>query len=176
MANLTRTLTQRLRQLFLLLAEALIVFYLALDALAAPIFRPLIGWFAKLRFVIRLQDLVAALPPYGILALLAIPFAIAEPAKLFAVILFATGRPIVGGALFILAYFVTFVVVERIYSAGRDKLRTIGWFARLMDWLFGFRDSVLAFVRATRAAALVRAVRRRLGAVIARLRLRLGLG
>ncbi len=172
----TQKAAQRSRQLFLLFAEALIIFYLALDALAAPFFRPLIRWFAKLRFVIRLQDVVAALPPYAILALLAIPFAVAEPTKLLAVILFATGHRFVGAVLFIVAYFVTFVVVERIYAAGRDKLRTIGWFARLMDWLFNFRDRVLAWVRATQAWAFFNAVKRRAAEIIARLRLRFGLG
>ena len=40
-------------------------------------------------------------------------------------------------------------MIERVYSAGRDKLRTIGWFARLMDWLIDFRDRVFAWVPAT---------------------------
>ena len=142
---------------------------------AAPLFRPLIRWFSKLRFVIRLQDVIAALPPYAILVLLAVPFAVAEPAKLYAVILLATGHVVIGVVIFVLAYFVTFVVVERIYSAGRDKLRTIGWFARLIDWLFDFRDRVLAFVRATRAWAIFCAVKRRMAGTIARLRLRFGL-
>ena len=82
----------------------------------------------------------------------------------------------VGVVLFVLAYFVTFVVVERIYAAGRDKLRTIGWFARLIDWLFNFRDRVLAWVRATQAWAFFNAVKRRAAEIIARLRLRFGLG
>jgi hypothetical protein len=167
---------QRLRHLFLLLAEALIIVYLALDALVAPFFRPLIRWFSKLRFVIRLQDVIAGLSPYAVLVLLAVPFAIAEPAKLLAVILFATGHEIVGIVLFVLAYFISFVVVERIYSAGRDKLRTIGWFARLMDWLFDFRDRVLAWMRATQAWAFFNAFKRRTAEIIARLRLRFGLG
>ncbi len=177
MSSWTQKAAQRVRQLFLLVAEALIIVYLALDALAAPLFRPLIRWFSKLRFVIRLQDVVAALPPYAILVLLAIPFAIAEPAKLsrrHSV----RHRPRDGRASLSssLAYFVTFVVVERIYSAGRDKLRTIGWFARLIDWLFDFRDRVLAFVRATQAWAFFCAVKRRMAGIIARLRLRFGLG
>jgi hypothetical protein len=172
----TQIAAQRLRHLFLLFAEALIIVYLALDALAAPFFSPLIRWFSKLRFVIRLQDVIAGLPPYAILVLLAVPFAVAEPAKLLAVILFATGHAIVGIVLFLLAYFVSFLVVERVYSAGREKLRTIGWFARLMDWLFDFRDRVLAWVRATQAWASFNVVKRRTAEIIARLRLRFGLG
>jgi hypothetical protein len=167
---------QGLRQFLLLLAEGLIIFYLALDALIEPIFRPFLRWLAQLRFIIRLEALVAALPPYGILALLAIPFALAEPAKLYALILFATGHAIAGLALFVLAYFVSFVVVERIYSAGKDKLRTIGWFAKSIDWLFDFRDRVLAWVRATEAWVFFVAFKRRAAAVVTRLRVRFGLG
>jgi hypothetical protein len=167
---------QRARQIFLLFAEALIIVYLAVNALVAPVYRPLQRWFSKLEFVARLQDRVAELPPYAILLLLGIPFAIAEPAKLWAVILFATGHEKIGITIFVLAYFVTFIVVERVYSAGRDKLRTIGWFAALLDWLFAFRDQVLAWVRATQAWALFHTVKRRVGDFIWRLRVRLGLG
>jgi hypothetical protein len=164
------------RQFFLLVAEALIIFYLALDALVEPIFRPLLRWLAKLRFVVRFEAFVAGLPPYGALAALAVPFALAEPAKLYALILFATGHPIVGLVIFVLAYFVSFVVVERVYSAGREKLRTIGWFARTMDWLFDFRDRVLAWARATQGWALFVAVKRRAAEAVTRLRMRFGWG
>ncbi|VFU07169.1 hypothetical protein [Methylocella tundrae] len=165
-----------LRRFLLLGAEALIIFYLTLDALVAPVFRPLIRWLAKLRFVIRLEHLVAELPPYGILALLAIPFALAEPAKVYALFLFATGHELVGITVFVLAYFVSFVVVERVYSAGRDKLRTIGWFARLMDWLFAFRDRLIAWAKSTEAWAFFLRVKRRGADILRRLRLRFGLG
>lgn len=169
-----RHAAQRARQVFLLFAEALIIVYLAVNAVVAPIYRPLQRWFSKLEFVIRLQDRIAGLPPYGILVLLGIPFAIAEPAKLWAVILFATGHELVGATIFVLAYFVTFVVIERVYSAGRDKLRTIGWFAKLMDWLIAFRDQVFAWIRRTGAWALFHTVRRRLGDLLRRLRVGLG--
>jgi hypothetical protein len=48
-----------------------------------------------------------------------------------------------------LAYLVSLVVAERIYNAGRAKLRTITWFAKLMDWLIGNRDRLLAWARTT---------------------------
>ncbi len=170
------SMAQILRRILLRSAEALIIFYLALDALVAPLFRPLLRWLAQLRFVIRLEDFVASLPPYAILALLAAPFALAEPAKLYALILFATGHVIVGLVVFVLAYLVSFVIVERIYSAGRTKLRTILWFARLMDWLVGFRDRLIAWAKATQAWAFAVRIRRRGAEVARRLRLRFGLG
>src|ERR1700730_9488172 len=43
------------------------------SCIVTSVFRPLLRWVARLRFVIRLQDIVAALPSYAILALLAVP-------------------------------------------------------------------------------------------------------
>ena len=164
-----------LRRLLLLAVEGLIIFYLALDALVAPVFRPLLRWLAKLRFVIRFERLVADLPPYAILALLAIPFGIAELAKVYAVFLIATGRERTGWTIFILAYLVSFIFVERTYNAGKAKLRTIGWFAKIMDWLAAFRDGLLAWVRSTPAFAFFSRLKRRFAGVIRRWRLRFGL-
>ncbi|MEJ0095845.1 MAG: hypothetical protein WDN46_21280 [Methylocella sp.] len=165
-----------LRRVLLLIAEALIVVYVTLDALVTPLFRPLVRWFAKLRFVIHLQEIVARLPPYGILTLLAIPFAIAEPAKVYAVFLFATGHETMGLIIFVGAYFISIVVMERIYSTGRDKLRTITWFAKLMDFLFAFRDRLIAWAKATPVWIFTARIKQRAGAMIKQLRLRFGLG
>ncbi|MGH6851859.1 MAG: hypothetical protein ACREDJ_01415, partial [Methylocella sp.] len=80
-----------LRRVILLPAKAVVVLYLVLDGIVAPVFRPLLRWVARLRFVIRLEDIVAALPPYAILALLSVPFAFAEPAKFYALYLMTEG-------------------------------------------------------------------------------------
>jgi hypothetical protein len=56
-----------LRRFVLLAAKAVVVVYVILDGIVRPIFRPLLRWVSRLRFVIRLQDIVAALPPYAIL-------------------------------------------------------------------------------------------------------------
>jgi hypothetical protein len=139
-----------LRRLFLLAAKAVVVLYVVLDGIVTPVVRPLLGWVARLRFVIRLQDIVAALPPYAILALLAVPLAVAEPAKIYALYLMTEGQLVTGLGTISMAYLVSLLVVERIYYAGRIKLATIPWFAKLMDWLIGVRDRLLAWARATR--------------------------
>ncbi|MGH6937147.1 MAG: hypothetical protein ACRED2_13440, partial [Methylocella sp.] len=74
----------RLRRLLLLPVKAVVVLFVVLDGIVTPVARPLLGWAARLRFVVRLQDIVAALPPCAILASLAVPFAVAEPAKIYA--------------------------------------------------------------------------------------------
>jgi hypothetical protein len=138
-----------LRRLILWPAQAVVILYVVLDAIAMPVIRPLLRWVAKLRFVIRLQDIVAVLPPYAILVLLTVPLAFAEPAKIYALVLMGKGHFAAGLVTIAMAYLVSLVIVERIYHAGQAKLKTILWFAKLMDWLTGNRDRLFAWVRAT---------------------------
>lgn len=165
-----------LRRLLLLPAKAVVVLYLVLDGIVTPVVRPLLRWVARLRVVIRLQDIVAALPPYAILVLLAIPFAFAEPAKFYALYLMTEGQFATGVVTISMAYLVSLVVVERIYHAGRAKLKTIPWFARLMDWLTGIRDRLLAWARATRIWAFSVKLKQNARAFAAKLRLRFRAG
>ena len=165
-----------LRRLLLLPAKAVVILYVVLDGIITPVVRPLLGWVARLRFVIRLQDIVAALPPYAILVLLAIPFAFAEPAKIYALYLMTEGQFATGLVTISMAYLVSLLVVERIYHAGRAKLKTIPWFAKLMDWLTGIRDRLLAWARATRIWAFSVKLKRNARALAAKLRLRFRAG
>jgi hypothetical protein len=59
-----------------------------------------------------------------------------------------------------------FLLVERVYHAGRAQLLTIPWFARIMGWIDAIRQVVIGRIKASaawqRAVALVRAVRERL--------------
>lgn len=168
--------SQGWRRAFLTAAQVVVVIYVVLDSVVTPIFLPLVRWSAKLRLVIRLQDFIARLPPYGVLAALMVPFAIAEPAKIYALVLIATGRLILGLCVFALAYFISLVVMDRIYRAGRTKLKTIVWFARLMDWLFAIRDGLLAWAMSTKVWAIAANLKERARALVARIRLRFRLG
>jgi hypothetical protein len=146
-----------LRGGLLRLAEALVVVYVVLDAIAVPLFRPLLRWLARIRLVLRLEAFFAQLPPYLILALLLIPYVSAEPAKVYALYLMGTGHLITGFAALVAAYLVSLVLVEQIYQAGKTKLRSIAWFAKAVDWLFDFRDRLLDWMKATRVwIALIR--------------------
>ncbi|MGP0060509.1 MAG: hypothetical protein ACLPID_14585 [Beijerinckiaceae bacterium] len=140
-----------LRGSLLRLAEALVVIYVVLDAIAVPLFRPLLRWLARIRLVLRLEAVFVHLSPYVILALLLIPYVSAEPAKVYALYLMGTGHLITGGAMLAAAYLVSLVLVEQIYQAGKTKLRTIAWFATAVDWLFDFRDQLFDWMKSTRA-------------------------
>ncbi len=132
-------------------AEVVVAIYVIVDAVVSPVFAPLARWLAGLRLVKRLEQAIAALPPYAILALLVVPFAIAELAKVYAVFLMGTGHVRPGMTIFIGAYVVSILVCERIFHAGKARLMTIPWFAALFTWVMAIKDAILAWVLTTRA-------------------------
>ena len=83
---------------------AIIVLYVGLDAVIFPIFRPSSRWLSGQTFIHAAQRRVGRLPAYVILVVLALPFAIAEPAKLLALYLMATGRGFIGLLVLVGAY------------------------------------------------------------------------
>ena len=130
--------------------RAFIVIYIGLDAIIFPMFRPTSRWLGGRMFVNAAQKRVGRLPAYVILALLALPFAIAEPAKMLAVYLMATGHVFIGTLVLAGAYFISLVIVERLFRGGRTKLLTIPWFKDAWRWLMALRRRILKQGRSTR--------------------------
>lgn len=164
----------RLFRLLLVPVDLVVALIIVLDELARPLYRPLLAWLGSFRIVARIEAAIGRLPPYGVLALLAVPFAVAEPLKLGSLVLLARGAWFSGIVLMALGHLASFLLVERVYHAGRAQLLTIGWFARCMAWLERIREIVVERVKASaawqRAAALGRAVRERARVWLARLR------
>jgi hypothetical protein len=131
-------------------ARAIIVIYIGLDAIIFPMFRPTSRWLGGRAFVHAAQRRVGRLPAYVILAVLALPFAIAEPAKILAVYLMATGHGFIGTLVLGGAYFISLVIVERLFRGGRTKLLTIPWFKNAWRWLMDVRRRLLKQGRSTR--------------------------
>ncbi len=131
--------------------RAVITVFVIFDELLRPLYRPLLRRLADLRIMRRLEETVAALPRVFVLLALAIPFAIAEPLKLFGLLLFARGQFWAGLVVTAFAHLMSFVFVERIYDAGREKLLSYRWFAWIMDQVVRVRDHMLGWVRATAA-------------------------
>jgi hypothetical protein len=140
-----------LARIFNPLAQIIVAAYLILDGLFRTLFRPLSFWLAKLRLIIRLEEYIAAMPAYAVLGLLILPFAIAEPAKVYAVYLIGTDHIMIGLALMVLAYLVSILVVDRIFHAGKPKLMTIPWFAKLWTKITYYKDRFLTWVKSTAA-------------------------
>jgi hypothetical protein len=131
------------------------------DAAAKPVYRPLLDRIASWRIMEAFERLVASLPSLAILILFAIPFVIAEPLKIFALLLMASGKIIVGVPLLIFSYLVTFLLVERIYHAGKEKLLSYGWFAWGMSYVSQIRERLVEFKNETLSA--VRALISKMG-------------
>jgi len=128
-----------------------VVVYTLLDELLFPMVRPLIAWLGRLQLFARLGALIGCSPPYAVLVLLAVPFVIIEPAKVYALYLFATGHLVSGVVLLVIAQVLSLLICERIYHAGHAPLMRIGWFRRLMGWLVALRDKALGLIRSTAA-------------------------
>jgi hypothetical protein len=163
-----------LARLVLVPLDLLVGLVVLLDELVRPLYRPLVAWFASLALVARLEAQVARLPPHGALLALALPFAVAEPLKLVALLLLARGAFLAGLVTMAVAHLGSFLLVERVYHAGRAQLLTIGWFARIIGWLDAIRQAVIDRIKASaawrRAAALALALRERLHAWSMRIR------
>ncbi|WP_406858269.1 hypothetical protein ABEG18_11860 [Alsobacter sp. KACC 23698] len=144
------------------LLDVLVVPFVIFDEIVRPLFAPLIRALQALALVQRMERAVAALPRYAILAVFVVPFLIAEPLKILGLYWLGTGHVRVAIPTLILAHGATFLIVERIFDAGRDKLMTIGWFARIITVVFRVRDAALAWVRSSRAWKTVREYGRRL--------------
>jgi hypothetical protein len=89
------------------------------------------------------EKAVARLPRLAILILFFVPFAVAEPLKIFALLLMASGKLVVGLPLLIFSYLITFLLVERIYHAGREKLLSFWLFAKAMWYISQMKDHML---------------------------------
>ena len=148
------------------LAEVIVAVYIVADAAVSLLLRPLMRFLSGLRIVQRLERGINALHPYVILVVMAVPFAIAEVAKVFAVYWMAEGHMRSGMTIFIGAYVVSILVCERILHAGKPKLMTIPWFAFAYNWVMVVKEHVFGWFRGTavwRAATALRDRARDLG-------------
>ncbi|WP_439500150.1 hypothetical protein [Bosea sp. (in: a-proteobacteria)] len=143
------TMAAALGRGLLLVARGALALLILLDEAARPIYRPAARWLAERKLVERAEAAIAQLPRYAILALLAVPFAIAEPLKLVGLILIGRGQAVLGLVILAFAYLASFLIVERIYHAGRARLLTIGWFAWGMAIIVDLRTRLLSWVRAS---------------------------
>jgi hypothetical protein len=76
----------------------------------------------------------------------------------------------------VVAYGLSFVLVERIYHAGREKLMRIEWLSRLIQAVGDDRDACLGWLRGTeawkRAQSVLAIARERLSRVFGSLKTR----
>lgn len=128
------------RWLFRAVCAAIVV----LDEAMRPLFRPVARWFAGLDLIRAMERRIARAAPLTVLAMLVIPLVVVEPLKFVSVFWAAGGHATEGTVVFVLAYLVSFVVLERIYTVGRPQLMTLPLAARVIVWIEAVRRSILA--------------------------------
>ena len=113
----------------------------------------------------RIEAWVQSLPPYGALALFALPTLSLLPLKLAALWLLAHGHGLAGVLLILGAKLAGTAIVARLFTLTRPTLMLLPWFARYYARWAVLKDSLLAWVRASglwRAARELKARARRL--------------
>jgi hypothetical protein len=138
----------------MLAVQGLLSVLILLDEIVRPLYRPIADWVAERRFVAQAEAAIARMPRLAILALLAIPFAIAEPLKLIGLILIAREQIGLGATVLVFAHLASFLIVERIYHAGREKLLSYRWLNWIMTLLDSLRTRMLAWLKASPVYAL----------------------
>lgn len=108
-----------------------------------------LGWLARFRLVQRLEGWIAGLPPYGALAVFALPATLLFPLKLVALWLLAKGLVIAAGALFVGAKIASTALVARIFMLTKPALMRIGWFARVYALVVPWQEAMFAAIRAS---------------------------
>jgi hypothetical protein len=102
---------------------------------------------AKYAPIAALERWIARLPPYGALAVFAVPMALLFPLKLVAVWLLAQGRAGSATALFISVKLTSTALLARIFTLTKPALMQIEWFARGYNWFVPWKDALFTTIR-----------------------------
>lgn len=103
--------------------------------------KPVVAWVTGLLPFTAIKHAIAQwarrLPPYGALVLFVVPLILIEPINILALWFFAHKDVVAGSLCFLVAKLVGVGLMAFLFEACRQQLRSIGWFARLCDWLLG---------------------------------------
>ncbi len=97
----------------------------------------------------RAERWIAQLPPYGALAIFALPTTLLLPLKFVAVWLLASGQVAAATGLFIGAKIASTALIARIFLLTKPALMRIAWFARGYHWFVPWKDAFFATIRAS---------------------------
>jgi hypothetical protein len=102
---------------------------------------------AKFAPVATLERWIAGLPPYGALAVFALPTTFLLPLKFAAVWLLAQGQWWAATGLFVGAKLVSTALLARIFTLTKPALMQIDWFARAYNWFVPWKDAFFETIR-----------------------------
>ena len=140
----------RIRRVATLPGSAVVASFTLLDIFGTPVFSPLARRLVETGPIAWVRDGSRRLPAYAALVALAVPFVVAEPAKVYGLVLIGQGHFVWGIVTIVLAYLVSLVLVDTILEGAKPQLRSIGWFARLLDWITNVKIAVTEYVTASR--------------------------
>ena len=162
---LLKTLFKPLRWAFRLVLALLILFE---EWGWAPLQRAM-AWLGQLPVLRQLEALIKRLPPYAALVVFFLPGLLLLPVKLFAVWLISLGRAGLGLAVIVLAKVIGTAIVARLFALTQPALMSLPWFARLYARWTAWKEQLLAWVRASSAWRLARAIRLRVRRAVKRM-------
>lgn len=124
---------------------------------------------ARFQVIARLEAMVKGLPPYGALAVFAVPSLLILPLKLVALGLIAGGHFMTATGLFVFAKIAGTALVAYIFSLTQPALMQLSWFRWTYDTVMPWKHALTEAVRTSWAwrygrlvkARAVSAVRRR---------------
>ncbi len=161
MTHAWRTLAKPVKWLFTWIVALYVLFFeWGWEPLARSLAR-----IAQLPGLRGLEKRIAALPPYGALAVFIVPAAALLPVKLLALWFIAKGHAVFGVMVIVLAKIAGTALVARLFILTQTSLMQLAWFARLFARWSAFKDRITATVRASaawRAARRAKAFARRL--------------
>ena len=105
-----------------------------------------IGHWPGLRWI---EGRIRALPPYGALAIFLLPTLLLIPVKLLALWLIGQGKVLAGTLVILTAKLVGTAIVARLFALTQPALLQLAWFARIYARWIGWKDRLLAQVRAS---------------------------
>lgn len=108
-----------------------------------------LAWLGRLPVLRRLEAAVAHLPPWGALAVFAVPGVALLPIKVLALYLFAHGHATTGLAVLVAAKVGGTAVVARLFQLTQPALMRLRWFARWYPRWLRWKESLLARLRAS---------------------------
>ena len=126
------------------------------------------GWEPLNRVMVRFGQLpglrwlgqrIAALPPYGAVAIFLMPTALLLPIKLAALWFIGRGMVIAGTLVLVVAKLGGTALIARLFTLTRPALMTLPWFAHLYARWSTWKTAMLERVRASRPWRLARQVR-----------------
>jgi hypothetical protein len=137
------------------------------------------GWEPLGRLLARIGQLpllrqvergIAALPPYGALAVFCLPSIAIIPVKLAALWLISEGHHLLGVAIILVAKVAGTAVLARLFALTRPALMRLAWFARLHARWTAWKEALIARVRASAAWSAIYRAKAAAQAALARLR------